>query len=88
MALLYAVLVLRANALERSAEPALELSRYNKVEVHGCYKYNESLSLCFDIGPDFMKLSSKNGDILVFLQDVGEGLSLFQILDDRFIGWV
>lgn len=84
IALLCALVVGQAKP-EIDEESGLELAEYTE-EIRGCYYYNETVSLCFDVRPDMMKLLKTRGDILVFFAEFGKGLTLFQILENRFIG--
>ena len=68
-----------------SDDSDLVLSENSKLETRGCYHYNRSLSLCFDIQPGSIKLETQDGRTLVFDQLLGQDESLLQILGARFL---
>ena len=65
-------------------DPRLKLSGSNG-ELRGCYTHNLHLKLCFELGPDFMQLSSTNGTVLVDVRASRGGQTSIQIRDSRFI---
>lgn len=66
----------------------LRLESYSEEQVKGCYNYNQTLSICFDVGKDFMKLATKTGEEIVFHMELGPNMFYYNVLGRGFIGWV
>ena len=64
----------------------LRLENYSEQQVKGCYDYNQTLSICFDVGKDFMKLATKTGEEIVFHLELGPNMFYYNALGQGFIG--
>lgn len=71
-----------------TAVQGLRLENYSEQQVKGCYDYNQTLSICFDVGKDFMKLATKTGEEIVFHLELGPNMFYCNVLGQGFIGWV
>ncbi|KAL9955006.1 hypothetical protein ACROYT_G042602 [Oculina patagonica] len=64
----------------------LHLESYSEQQVKGCYNYNQTLGICFDVCKGFMKLLKKTEREIVFFQEYGSNMFYYEILDRGFIG--
>ena len=64
----------------------LRLESYSEQQVKGYYNYNQTLSICFDVGKDFMKLSTTTGEEIVFHMELGPNVFYDSVLSHGFIG--
>jgi len=56
------VAVLFPLMLSSDGKPAVQgphLESYSEVKVKGCFNYNQTLGICFDVGKDVMKLATQ-----------------------------
>lgn len=63
----------------------LRLESYTEQQVKGCYNYNQTLSICFDVGKDLMKLATKTGEGIVFHMELAPNMSYYNVLGQGFI---
>jgi len=54
--------------------------------VKGCYNYNQTLGICFDVRKSSMKLLKITGEKIVFYMDLGPNMFYYQVVDQGFIG--
>ena len=81
--------VLFSLMLSSDGKPAvqgLHLERHSEEQVKGCYNYNQTLSICFDVGKDFMKLATQTGEEIVFHMELGPNMFYYNVLGQGFIG--
>jgi len=64
----------------------LHLESYSEEQVKGCYNHNQTLSICFDVGKDFMKLATQTGEEIVFHVELGPDMFYYDVLGQGFIG--
>lgn len=64
----------------------LRLDSYSEQKVKGCYNYNQTLSICFDVGKHFMKLATKPGEEIVFHLELGPNMFYYNVLGQGFMG--
>lgn len=90
------VLLLSFNALLVSARnfadprdvvQGLDLESYNEEQVKGCYYYNETLGICFDIQQHSMKLVKTSGENIFVDEDLFPDSFFYQVLDQAFLGY-
>lgn len=65
----------------------LALDSYNDEQVKGCYHYNETLGICFDIQQHSMKLLKTTGENIFVDQDMYPDSFFYQVLDQAFLGY-
>lgn len=72
-----------------ATDPGIQLNSYSQEEVSGCYVYNQTLGVCFDVKNGSIKLTRKStGTVLAIFQDLGQNITLYQVLDKPFIRYV
>lgn len=72
-----------------ATDPGIQLNIYSQEEVSGCYVYNQTLGVCFDVKNGSIKLTRKStGTVLAIFQDLGQNITLYQVLDKPFIRYV
>ena len=66
----------------------LVLKKHSAENIEGYYRQTEGLALCFVINETFIELRSggDDGRTLAHFRDLQNGMFLFQILDDVFLG--
>lgn len=64
----------------------LHVQNFSEKEVKGCYNYNQTLGICFDVRKGFMKLLKKTGETIVFYQKLGSNMFYYDVLAQGFIG--
>lgn len=64
----------------------LNLESHSEQHVKGCYNYNKTLGICFDVGKGFMKLLKTTGEVIVFYRKLGSNMFYYEVLDQGFIG--
>ena len=69
-----------------SSDQGVNLESHSEQQVKGCYNYNQTLGICFDVPKGFMKLLKKTGEAIVFYQELGLNMPYYNILDQGFIG--
>ena len=70
-----------------AADNGLHLKSYSEDGVKGCYEHSQALGVCFDVKQDSMKIQSKTtGEGIAHYLEIGQDISLYQILDQAFIG--
>ena len=62
------------------------LTTYSEKQVKGCYNYNQTLGICFDIRKSAMKLLKTTGEKIVFYMELGPNMFYYQVVDQGFIG--
>lgn len=75
-----------ATSDSRAEDQGIHLNSYSADQVEGCYVYNQTLGVCFDIRRGFMKLLKTNGEEIVHYVKFGPKMFLYQALDHTFIG--
>lgn len=71
----------------RDVVQGLNLKSYNDEQVKGCYYYNETLGICFDIQQHSLKLLKTSGEIIFVDEDLYPDSFFYQVLDQAFIGY-
>ena len=66
-------------------EEALRLKSSSEDEVRGCYKHNQTLAVCFDVKKGSIKIQKSSGEGIVYYQELGREMFLYQVLDKAFI---
>ena len=70
-----------------ATDNGLHLKSYSEGGVKGCYEHSEALGVCFDVKQGSMKIQSKTTGVgIVHYLEIGQDISLYQILDHAFIG--
>ncbi|KAJ7365378.1 hypothetical protein OS493_005485 [Desmophyllum pertusum] len=70
----------------RNAVQGLHLESYNEEQVQGCYNYNKTLGICFDIQRHSFELLKTTGEQIFVNHDLGPDSFLYQVLDLTFLG--
>ena len=70
----------------KSNVQGLHLDSHSEQQVKGCYNYNKTLSICFDVRKGFMKLLKTTGEAVVSYQELGSNMFYYNILEQGFIG--
>lgn len=78
--------VMASSDLEGSVPQGLRLTSYSEKQVKGCYSYNQTLGICFDVRKSSMKLLKTTGEKIVFYMDLGPNMFYYQVVDQGFIG--
>ena len=64
----------------------LRLQSYSEDEVNGCYFYNQTLGVCFDVKKGSLKIRKTTGEGMIHYLELGPGMFLYQVLDQTFVG--
>ena len=64
----------------------LRLLSYSEEEVKGCYEYNQTLGVCFDVKKGSMKIQKTTGEVIVYYEELGPGMFFYQVLEQAFVG--
>ena len=64
----------------------LRLMSYSEEEVKGCYEYNQTLGVCFDVKKGSMKIQKTTGEVIVYYEELGPGVFFYQVLEQAFVG--
>ena len=87
MARLMAVTLILLNfACSLAADHGLRLKSYSEDGAKGCYEYNQTLAVCFDVKKGSMKVHKTKGEGIVHYQELGPEIFLYQVLEHDFIG--
>lgn len=78
--------VMASSDLEGSVPQGLRLTSYSEKQVKGCYSYNQTLGICFDVRKNSMKLMKTTGEKIVFYMGLGPNMFYYQVVDQGFIG--
>ena len=78
--------VMASSDLKASSPQDLRLTAYSEKQVKGCYNYNQTLGICFDVRKSSMKLLKITGEKIVFYMDLGPNMFYYQVVDQGFIG--
>ena len=65
----------------------LDLETYNEEQVKGCFYYNRTLAICFDIQQHSMRLMKPSGEKIFLDQDIYPDSFFYQVLDYAFLGY-
>ena len=77
----------RSFAESRDVIEGLDLESYSEKQVKGCYYYNNTLGICFDIQQHSMRLLKTTGENIFVDQDLYPDSFFFQVLDQAFLGY-
>ena len=77
----------RSFAESRDVIEGLDLESYSEKQVKGCYHYNKTLSICFDIQQHSMRLLKTTGENIFVDQDLYPDSFFYQVLDQAFLGY-
>ena len=64
----------------------LRLKSYSEEEVKGCYEYNQTLGVCFDVKKGSMKIQKTSGEGIVYYEELGPEMFFYQVLEQAFVG--
>ena len=64
----------------------LHLLSYSEEEIKGCYEYNQTLGVCFDVKKGSMKIQKTAGEVIVYYEELGPGMFFYQVLEQAFVG--
>ena len=78
--------VMASSDLEASVPQGLRLTTYFEKQVKGCYNYNQTLGICFDVRKSSMTLLKTTGEKIVFYMELGPNMFYYQVVDQGFIG--
>ena len=78
--------VMASSDIEASLPQGLRLTAYSEKQVKGCYNYNQTLGICFDVRKRSMKLLKTTGEKIVFYMKLGPNMFYYQVVDQGFIG--
>ena len=78
--------VMASSDLEASVPQGLRLTTYSEKQVKGCYNYNQTLGICFDVRKSSMQLLKTTGEKIVFYMELGPNMFYYQVVDQGFIG--
>lgn len=70
----------------KSSVQGLRLKSYSEDGVEGCYIYNQTLGVCFDVKRGSLKIRKTTGEAIVHYQDLGPKEFFYQILEQAFVG--
>ena len=85
--LVFAFIALKIIGTVADQGAGLALKEHSAENIEGCYRQRKGLALRFVINETFIEL--KSGDdtrTLAHFRDLQDGMFLFQILDDVFLG--
>lgn len=83
-----ALLVSARNFAEpRDVIQGLDLESFSEEQVKGCYYYNNTLGICFDIQQHSMRLLKTTGENIFVDQDLYPDSFFYQVLDQAFLGY-
>ena len=77
----------RSFAESRDVIEGLDLESYSEKQVKGCYYYNNTLGICFDIQQHSMRLLKTTGENIFVDQDLYPDSFFYQVLDQAFLGY-
>ena len=78
--------VVASSDAEAFVPQGLRLTTYSEKQVKGCYSYNQTLGICFDVRKSSMNLLKTTGEKIVFYMDLGPDMFYYQVVDQGFIG--
>lgn len=68
------------------ADQGLHLKSCSEDEVNGCYEFNQTLAVCFDVQKNSIVIKKTTGERLVQYHNLGREMFFYQVLDQSFIG--
>lgn len=71
---------------EVTVPQGLRFQSYSEQRVKGCYNYNQTFGICFDVRKGAMKLLRKTGKEIVTYMKLGPNMFYYQVVDQGFIG--
>ena len=83
---LCSVISMASSELRGSVPQGLRLTTYSEKQVKGCYNYNQTLGICFDVRKSSMQLLKTTGEKIVFYMQLGPNMFYYQVVDQGFIG--
>ena len=89
VSVLLATVTLFSTVVISDSTPAtqrLRLMSYSEEEVNGCYEYNQTLGVCFDVKKGSMKIQKTTGEVIVYYEELGPGMFFYQVLEQAFVG--
>ena len=72
--------------LQVSVTQGLHLTTYSQKQVKGCYNYNQTLGICFDVRKSSMQLLKTTGEKIVFYMKLGLNTFYYEVENQGFIG--
>ena len=67
------------------ANRGLQLKSSSKDEVSGCYVFNQTLAVCFNVQKDAIVIRKATGERLVQYYNLGPDMFYYQVMDQSFI---
>lgn len=67
------------------ANRGLQLKSFSEDEVRGCYVYNQTLAVCFNVQKDAIVILKTTGERLVQYHNLGPDMFYYQVMDQSFI---
>ena len=64
----------------------LHFQSYSEKQVKGCYDYNQTFGICFEVRKGSMKLLKTTGENIVTYLMLGPKMFYYQVIDQGFIG--
>ena len=59
---------------------------FSEGHVKGCYIFNQTLGVCFEVEQDSIKIAKTSGKVIVRYTNLGQHMFFYQIMDQGFIG--
>ncbi|KAL9955003.1 hypothetical protein ACROYT_G042597 [Oculina patagonica] len=78
--------VVSSSDSENTVPQELRFQNYSEQRVKGCYNYNQTLGICFDVRRGAMKLLKTTGKAIVTYMKLGPNIFYYQVVDQGFIG--
>ena len=78
--------VVASSDSEATVPQGLRFQSYSEKQVKGCYDYNQTFGICFDVRQGFMKLLKTTGKKIVTYFKLGPNMFYYQVMDQGFIG--
>lgn len=69
-----------------SKPTGIRLDSFSEGHVKGCYIFNQTLGVCFEVEKDAIKMAKTSGEVIVLYTKLGQYMFFYQILDQGFIG--
>lgn len=67
------------------ADRGLQLKSSSEDEVKGCYVFNQTLAVCFNVQKDAIVIRKSTGERLVQYHNLGPDMLYYQVMDQSFI---
>ena len=71
---------------EATVPQGLRFQSYSEQQVKGCYNYNQTFGICFDVRKGSMKLLKTTWEEIVTYMELSPNMFYYQVMDQGFIG--